>query len=234
MNRIYSSSNCVLVDQLMEMKATQLLLKARWRYPEVTNLQDGVYVTSCVAEFLTWKSSAKFEKIFGSEAGKDLFAKFQDLRLSVKNEQSTDDENDCESNGCGAQFNGQTVRRRKPILWQFLMCLLELESTKSYIRWKDKTCGLFELTEDKGTKFVAFLWGRATNNPKMTYDTMSRSLRSYKENGIFCPSTPPLTHRFNYEHPEIVRFRDSLKDTQNCKPMVMFSKLVEQELCLGR
>jgi len=45
-----------------------------------------------------------------------------------------------------------------------------------YIRWQDKPEGVFRIVPGQ-SKYVARLWGIKKNNPNMTFDKLSRSLR---------------------------------------------------------
>jgi len=45
-----------------------------------------------------------------------------------------------------------------------------------YIRWEDRTEGVFRIVPGQ-SNYVARLWGKLKNNPTMTFDKLSRSLR---------------------------------------------------------
>jgi len=45
-----------------------------------------------------------------------------------------------------------------------------------YIRWENKDEGVFRIVPGQ-SKYVARLWGLKKNNPTMTFDKLSRSLR---------------------------------------------------------
>lgn len=61
-------------------------------------------------------------------------------------------------------------------LWEFLLQLLNDENAKSIIGWSRKDYGEFKI---KDQEEVAKRWGALRNRPGMTYDKLSRAIRSY-------------------------------------------------------
>ena len=49
----------------------------------------------------------------------------------------------------------------------------------SSIKWENKSEGVFRIVPGQ-SKIIARLWGQRKNNPSMTFDKMSRSLRSVR------------------------------------------------------
>jgi len=45
-----------------------------------------------------------------------------------------------------------------------------------YIRWENRSDGVFRIVPGQ-SKHIAVLWGLKKNNPSMTFDKLSRSLR---------------------------------------------------------
>lgn len=60
-------------------------------------------------------------------------------------------------------------------LWEFIRDLLLSERTNpSFIRWERREDGVFKFVQsDK----VAKMWGERKQNPKMTYEKLSRAMR---------------------------------------------------------
>lgn len=68
-------------------------------------------------------------------------------------------------------------KSKTPHLWKFMRALLENAAyNPDYIRWENKDEGVFRIVPGQ-SKHIAVLWGRKKNNPTMTFDKLSRSLR---------------------------------------------------------
>ncbi|KAK4302654.1 hypothetical protein Pmani_025269 [Petrolisthes manimaculis] len=96
------------------------------------------------------------------------------------------------------------------LLWRFLLDLLhDPRYTPYYIRWLDRTDGIFRIME---SDMVAQLWGLARKNNNMNYEKMSRGMRTYYKRGIlFHIDGTKLIYRFNTSEPEIkqrMKFHD--------------------------
>ena len=70
-------------------------------------------------------------------------------------------------------------------LWEFIRDLLLNECTNpSFIRWERREDGVFKFVQsDK----VAKLWGERKQNPKMTYEKLSRAMRYYYKSKVLLP-----------------------------------------------
>ena len=66
---------------------------------------------------------------------------------------------------------------RTPHLWKFMRALLEdCTYNPALIRWECRSEGVFRIVPGQ-SRNVARLWGAKKNNPTMTFDKLSRSLR---------------------------------------------------------
>lgn len=70
-------------------------------------------------------------------------------------------------------------------LWEFIRDLLLSERTNpSFIRWERREDGVFKFVQsDK----VAKMWGERKQNPKMTYEKLSRAMRYYYKSKVLLP-----------------------------------------------
>lgn len=59
-------------------------------------------------------------------------------------------------------------------VWEFLLRLLKDPNSRDLITWVDKNEGKFKFVSSDG---VAKLWGEKKNNPRMTYEKLSRAMR---------------------------------------------------------
>uniref|UniRef100_A0AC34PUW9 ETS domain-containing protein n=1 Tax=Panagrolaimus sp. JU765 TaxID=591449 RepID=A0AC34PUW9_9BILA len=70
-------------------------------------------------------------------------------------------------------------------LWEFIRDALKDPSTcPSVVRWEDPIEGVFRIVESEK---LARLWGEKKNNTKMTYEKLSRAMRTYYEKQILVP-----------------------------------------------
>jgi hypothetical protein len=86
--------------------------------------------------------------------------------------------------------NGSRRRRRSCVkthvthLWQFMRSLLDSrEYNPTYVKWENKDDGVFRIVPGQSPN-VARLWGIKKNNPTMTFEKMSRSLRWCRKHGF--------------------------------------------------
>uniref|UniRef100_A0A6F7QAF0 Ets-domain protein n=1 Tax=Haemonchus contortus TaxID=6289 RepID=A0A6F7QAF0_HAECO len=70
-------------------------------------------------------------------------------------------------------------------LWEFIRDALKDPLTcPSIVRWEDPIEGVFRIVESEK---LARLWGERKNNTKMTYEKLSRAMRTYYEKRILVP-----------------------------------------------
>ncbi|VDM74654.1 unnamed protein product [Strongylus vulgaris] len=70
-------------------------------------------------------------------------------------------------------------------LWEFIRDALKDPLTcPSVVRWEDPIEGVFRIVESEK---LARLWGERKNNTKMTYEKLSRAMRTYYEKQILVP-----------------------------------------------
>ncbi|CAJ0562505.1 unnamed protein product, partial [Mesorhabditis spiculigera] len=70
-------------------------------------------------------------------------------------------------------------------LWEFIRDALKDSSTcPTIVRWEDPIEGVFRIVESEK---LARLWGEKKNNHKMTYEKLSRAMRTYYEKQILVP-----------------------------------------------
>lgn len=63
-------------------------------------------------------------------------------------------------------------------LWEFIRDLLfDSRYNPSLVKWEDREEGVFKFVKSDQ---VAKLWGKKKNNPVMTYEKLSRAMRSVK------------------------------------------------------
>jgi len=74
---------------------------------------------------------------------------------------------------------GKTVH-----LWEFIRdILLDPEHCPTLIKWEDREMGVFRFMQ---SDVVASMWGEKKRNPKMTYEKLSRAMRSVEVTSLLC------------------------------------------------
>jgi ETS factor family protein len=107
---------------------------------------------------------------------------------------------DCEDAGDESVYHGVNSKIRKNKdgkprkrsqhtkgnkLWEFIRDALKDPTTcPSVVRWEDPVQGVFRIVESEK---LARLWGERKNNQKMTYEKLSRAMRTYYEKQILVP-----------------------------------------------
>ncbi|KPM11465.1 ETS-like protein [Sarcoptes scabiei] len=70
-------------------------------------------------------------------------------------------------------------------LWEFIRDLLLSPSTNpSLIRWERREDGVFKFVQSDR---VAKMWGERKQNPRMTYEKLSRAMRYYYKSKVLLP-----------------------------------------------
>lgn len=70
-------------------------------------------------------------------------------------------------------------------LWEFIRdLLLDPATNPSLIRWERPEDGIFKFVQSDR---VAKMWGDRKQNPRMTYEKLSRAMRTYYSNGYLSP-----------------------------------------------
>lgn len=119
--------------------------------------------------------------------------------------------------GSSSSSSSSSSRRRKQDrgygkLWEFIRDLLhDPKYCPSMVRWEDVNDGVFRIVQSEK---LANLWGTIKNNPRMTYEKLSRAMRYYYKSKVFLPVLGRrLVYKFgphavlwkpdnpNFEHP---------------------------------
>lgn len=96
-------------------------------------------------------------------------------------------------------LHGETGRKKKIRLYQFLLDLLRSGDMKDSIWWVDKDKGTFQFSS-KHKEALAHRWGiQKGNRKKMTYQKMARALRNYGKTGEVKKVKKKLTYQFSGE-----------------------------------
>ncbi|KAI6216090.1 hypothetical protein M3Y94_00462400 [Aphelenchoides besseyi] len=104
----------------------------------------------------------------------------------------------CNDYDSSSDFGGGKIRKNKDgrprkrsqhtkgnKLWEFIRDALKDSNTcPSVVRWEDPEQGVFRIVESEK---LARLWGEKKNNQKMTYEKLSRAMRTYYEKQILVP-----------------------------------------------
>ncbi|CAF1006878.1 unnamed protein product [Adineta ricciae] len=91
----------------------------------------------------------------------------------------------------------RTGRRRPPLLFEFLLLLLQNPDYQSFASFKDRSKGVFEIHEPEE---VANLWQQVKNRQSeqdMTYDKLARAARWYYEKGLMVKTNTKYTFQFS-------------------------------------
>ncbi|GMR61691.1 hypothetical protein PMAYCL1PPCAC_31886, partial [Pristionchus mayeri] len=98
-------------------------------------------------------------------------------------------------------------------LWEFIRDALKDPSTcPSIVRWEDPHEGVFRIVESER---LARLWGERKNNQKMTYEKLSRAMRTYYEKQILVPV--PKTGL--YPKKLVYKFGPGATGWENCRAL---------------
>lgn len=114
------------------------------------------------------------------------------------------------SDECCSPSPPKKTKKKNTHLWRFMRALLEDPCyNPSSIKWENKSEGVFRIVPGQ-SKIIARLWGQRKNNPSMTFDKMSRSLRWCRTYG-FLSEVPK---NGNYPKKLCFRFGDRALDWQ--------------------
>jgi hypothetical protein len=86
-----------------------------------------------------------------------------------------------------------------PELWSFFLDLLTTEERYQMIQWVNSEVAEFAILDNEP---VAQMWGRTKNKLKMNYDTMSRAIRYYYNQGIIAKGNN-MMFKYNYCYTEV-------------------------------
>ncbi|XP_065845788.1 ETS translocation variant 5-like [Oscarella lobularis] len=104
-----------------------------------------------------------------------------------------------------------------PLLWQFLLNLLESDQGTGIISWINRTSLEFKITEPTE---VAKRWGKIKNRPAMNYEKLSRSLRGYYLKGIMEKVVgEQYAYRFKC-HPDVLCMALGARDASTGQPLI--------------
>jgi ETS factor family protein len=80
---------------------------------------------------------------------------------------------------------GKRTEKKTGRLWEFIRdLLLNREYCPSLICWENHDEGMFRFVRSEK---VAKLWGSLKDNPKMTYEKLSRAMRYYYKSQVLQP-----------------------------------------------
>nr|XP_006823952.1 PREDICTED: uncharacterized protein LOC102808780 [Saccoglossus kowalevskii] len=92
--------------------------------------------------------------------------------------------------------NFEIKQKTHPILWKFLLEMLDNPDMVHCVQWVNREEGLFKF--DSGQKeFIAVKWGERKGNTRMTYPKMARALRHYGKVGILMGNRRRLHYKFS-------------------------------------
>ncbi|XP_062499972.1 uncharacterized protein LOC134177220 isoform X2 [Corticium candelabrum] len=119
------------------------------------------------------------------------------------------------SHPCDFKVPGK--RSGAPLLWQFLLNLLESEQANNLITWTNRCALEFKILDPSE---VAKRWGKIKNRPAMNYEKLSRSLRGYYLKGIM-EKVVGEQYAYRYKcHPDIVCMTAGIIDAPKVLPLL--------------
>lgn len=71
--------------------------------------------------------------------------------------------------------------RTTPLLWEFLLSLLQDLECREFIRWIDESAMTFKIVNSYQ---VATLWGEIKGRPNMDQNKLRRAIRQYYKSGV--------------------------------------------------
>ncbi|VDD84864.1 unnamed protein product [Enterobius vermicularis] len=98
-------------------------------------------------------------------------------------ENGSEEADDIQGTSTGRRKRSTHTKGNK--LWEFIRdALKDPETCPSIVRWEDPKEGVFRIVESEK---LARLWGKKKNNAKMTYEKLSRAMRTYYDKQILVP-----------------------------------------------
>ena len=71
--------------------------------------------------------------------------------------------------------------RTTPLLWEFLLSLLQDSECREFIKWLDESAMTFKIVNSYQ---VATLWGEIKGRPNMDQNKLRRAIRQYYKSGV--------------------------------------------------
>ena len=71
--------------------------------------------------------------------------------------------------------------RTTPLLWEFLLSLLQDVECREFIKWIDESAMTFKIVNSYQ---VATLWGEIKGRPNMDQNKLRRAIRQYYKSGV--------------------------------------------------
>ncbi|CAJ0933233.1 unnamed protein product, partial [Mesorhabditis belari] len=119
----------------------------------------------------------------------DLLSKYTHQQPGTSNQHDEDYSSDDDDMKVTRNKDGRPRKRSQHTkgnkLWEFIRDALKDPLTcPSIVKWEDPIEGVFRIVESEK---LARLWGERKNNHKMTYEKLSRAMRTYYEKQILVP-----------------------------------------------
>uniref|UniRef100_A0A158R683 ETS domain-containing protein n=1 Tax=Syphacia muris TaxID=451379 RepID=A0A158R683_9BILA len=112
----------------------------------------------------------------------NFFSKI-DYSLSLQVENCSEEADEMQGTSTSRRKRSTHTKGNK--LWEFIRdALKDPETCPSIVRWEDPKEGVFRIVESEK---LARLWGKKKNNAKMTYEKLSRAMRTYYDKQILVP-----------------------------------------------